>query len=341
MAQVLVSPSAADSAANVAARALLNGASPRPAPPPALSAPVPSIPRRPMTDEEHAALVKAQRAAKAGVRPPRRSHSASEFDIEQQMPNHPPQPRYLYTPVLAPTQASPISPLTPLTPGLPAVMELASPSTPTTPSTNTSLPPQPPMQVRTARPKPKKPPRRAFSLMEYEPVVHTHRPSNRVSLLDLPTDIHFAIFDFLDPIDSVCFGLSSRVFYPIHRRLHGRVSLASRRNGPNTLDGPNPARPPPRSPGLVDREAIRLDGQVYCRKCGTSRCELHSHLREWMGPDREYCSVSRKFGKKAPAGARESCYKRSPKNPSACGRHTPRMRASAPVSPKLQAVQMA
>ncbi|KAL5624771.1 hypothetical protein BROUX41_004831 [Berkeleyomyces rouxiae] len=350
-----------------------------------------------------------KRSARAGVRAPRRSQSLSEYDNEQ------PPVRHVYLPSLPPTLPSPTT-STPAPPSpaprahhLSAVQENgsvpASPVTSAPSGTPGRLPPNASVSVSTTttlalrmvRPKPRKPPRRAFSLMDDEPVVHTHRPSERVSLLDLPTDIHFAIFDFLDPIDSVCFGLSSRVFYPIHFRLNGRVSLASRRHGPNTLEWAwrgagslrHPGLSPPQSPmpcttalasgfapgtppgsgfpGLTNpqtstttvskpsnqpqspssssssaasRAAIRLDGQVYCRKCGTSRCELHSHLKQWMGSDMEYCSVSCRFGRPAPPGARDVCYRRSPKNPSRCGRHAPRVRASAPVSPRMRPVDM-
>jgi hypothetical protein len=54
--------------------------------------------------------------------------------------------------------------------------------------------------------------------------------------MDLPPELHFAFFDFLDPIDSTCLGLTNKHFYAIHRRLHGTVSLTVRRDGPNDLE---------------------------------------------------------------------------------------------------------
>ncbi len=79
-------------------------------------------------------------------------------------------------------------------------------------------------------------PRRSYSVMDYEPIPHHHRPSARMTLLDLPSELHFAIFDFLDPIDSTCLGLTNKHFYDIHRRMHGTISLSARRDGPNELE---------------------------------------------------------------------------------------------------------
>ncbi len=48
--------------------------------------------------------------------------------------------------------------------------------------------------------------RRSYSVMDTEPLPHYHRPSSRLALMDLPNELHFAIFDFLDMIDSTCLG---------------------------------------------------------------------------------------------------------------------------------------
>jgi hypothetical protein len=165
-----------------------------------------------------------------------------------------------------------------------------------------------------------------------------------MSITDLPSELLYATFDFLDLIDSTCFGLTSKHFYAIHRDLHGFVSLSSRRHGPNDLEWawrlaghliqhPNH----PRSAdtvvvtsmitGTAKGQALaRLwpHKQVYCRKCGTSRCELHRHLREWMGTDSgrsEYCHCTQRFGPPASEGVRGFCYMPSPKKPHHCGRH--------------------
>ncbi|KAM7199361.1 hypothetical protein V8F20_005756 [Naviculisporaceae sp. PSN 640] len=184
-------------------------------------------------------------------------------------------------------------------------------------------------------------PRRSYSVTDREPIPHHHRPSSTVSLEDLPAELHFAIFDFLDPIDSTCLGLTSKHFYAIHRRMRGTVSLSTRRDGPNELEWawhlagaivkassalePNPAAgATTNTQGLSERSALsklRVRGQGYCRKCGITRCELHKHIQEWMGEGLEYCSVKQKFGPAAQEGAKPYCYMSKPGDKSRCGRH--------------------
>jgi hypothetical protein len=186
---------------------------------------------------------------------------------------------------------------------------------------------------------------RSYSVMDYEPVPFTHRPGTTLQLSHLPAELHYAIFDFLDPIDSVCLALTGRHFYAVHRKLHGRVSLAARREGPNDMEwvwrhaGPFLLSPSPNNrdrdrDGERDRESdggaekrnslamLSPRGQVYCRKCRTARCELNKHIREWMGPDLEYCLVTEKYGPPAQEGAKGFCYRSSPRHPNRCGRHT-------------------
>ncbi|RYC54931.1 hypothetical protein CHU98_g11282, partial [Xylaria longipes] len=45
-------------------------------------------------------------------------------------------------------------------------------------------------------------PHRSYSVMDYEPVPFTHQPGTKLQLAHLPAELHYAIFDFLDPIDS-------------------------------------------------------------------------------------------------------------------------------------------
>lgn len=162
----------------------------------------------------------------------------------------------------------------------------------------------------------------------------------------LPSELHMAIFDFLDPIDSTCLGLTNKHFYSIHRRLHGSVPLSARRDGPNELEWAWHLHFAGRAelyktPLVVvdgsgadektaedqEREriraltALRVRGQAYCRKCGICRCELHKHIQEWMPEGMEYCSVKRKFGPVAGEGSKEFCYLSSPRDPGRCGRH--------------------
>ncbi|KOS20336.1 hypothetical protein ESCO_006231 [Escovopsis weberi] len=213
--------------------------------------------------------------------------------------------------------------------------------------------PQAPQPLR--RPK-IPPPRRSHSATDKEPEhADPSQPTGRLTLLDLPSELHYTILDFLDPIDGVCFGLAHSRLYSIHRRKNGIVPLSSRYNGPNDREwawrgarspvraGPeaeaksetaktyskkdDAAAPAPTmeaGEGAVrprDLEDLRVRGQIYCRKCGTSRCELHRHLKGWFGEGREYCEVKQMYG--APAGpqAKSYCYMPSPKNPHRCGRH--------------------
>ncbi|KAI0400484.1 hypothetical protein F4802DRAFT_601985 [Xylaria palmicola] len=168
-------------------------------------------------------------------------------------------------------------------------------------------------------------PPRSYSVMDYEPVPLTHRPGAALQLMHLPAELHYAVFDFLDPIDSVCLALTSRHFYAVHWRLHGRVSLASRREGPNDMEWVwRHAGPFQRAPSGKQNALALLSprGQVYCRKCRTARCELHKHIHEWMGGGVEYCLVTEKFGPVARPGAKGFCYRSSPRHPNRCGRHT-------------------
>ncbi|KAI1808181.1 hypothetical protein F4811DRAFT_549272 [Daldinia bambusicola] len=199
----------------------------------------------------------------------------------------------------------------------------ASPAVLTPRGTNHAQPKRPPMPAQL----------RSYSVTDVEPVPFTHQPGVALTLEDLPPELHYAIFDFLDPIDSTCLGLTSKHFYSIHKRMHGKVPLSARREGPNDMEwvwrntfisGPFVA-----SSGVGKQNSLALlspRGQVYCRKCRTARCELHNHIREWVGDDKEYCEVSQKFGPAASEKARAFCYRSSPRHPHRCGRHTRQQR---------------
>lgn len=173
------------------------------------------------------------------------------------------------------------------------------------------------------------PPRRSYSVTDCEPVPPDQpKPPKDYTLLDLPSELHYVIFDQLDPIDSVCLGLTNSNLYQIHRRLHGTVALSSRYSGPNDMEwawrgaGPLVHRQPHAAEAKENSiEQMRVRGQVYCRKCGISRCELHRHLRDWVGEGYEYCSIKETYGPPAPEGSKQYCYMKSPKNPHRCGRH--------------------
>ncbi|KAI5927212.1 hypothetical protein F4810DRAFT_350585 [Camillea tinctor] len=181
-------------------------------------------------------------------------------------------------------------------------------------------------------------PQRSYSLMDVEPVPWTHQPGVTLTLPLLPPELHYALYDFLDPIDGTCLALTSKHFYAIYRHVYpgAPVSLAARREGPNDMEwvwrnaGSFVSSPGGKNDGGGKQNSLAVlspQGQVYCRKCRTQRCELHKHIREWMGDAREYCEVTQKFGRKAPAGAKAFCFRSSPKHPHRCGRHTRQQRA--------------
>ncbi|OIW29152.1 hypothetical protein CONLIGDRAFT_578185 [Coniochaeta ligniaria NRRL 30616] len=224
------------------------------------------------------------------------------------------------------------------------------PATPPTPSQTPDTPPEQQRLARPARPA-LGPPRRSYSVMNYEPLPHHHRPpprgSDGLSLMDLPGELHYAIFDFLDPIDSTCLGLTNKHLYAIHRRMHGTVPLSTRRDGPNELEWAwhlhiaAKGSAVDRNPAVFVTEdgsgqaktreekekekhmlaKLRVKGQAYCRKCGVCRCELHKHIQDWMGEGMEYCSVKQKFGPVALEGSKPFCYMSMPRDPTRCGRH--------------------
>ncbi|EJP66310.1 hypothetical protein CRV24_009249 [Beauveria bassiana] len=214
--------------------------------------------------------------------------------------------------------------------------------------------------------KKKKPPRRSYSATDKEPedavlAPNQPRPSPHaapgvVGLLDLPPELHYALLDFLDPIDAVCLGLAHRQLYTIHRRKNSRVPLSSRYDGPNDLEwvwrgvrhhlnhrGNSSSSNSSSSssshrrkleqtsssssrdnddPPAAALDKLRVKGQVYCRKCGIARCELHRHIRSWMGDGYQYCEITERFGRPAPDGAKSYCFMSSPKDRRRCGRHS-------------------
>ncbi|PMD28230.1 hypothetical protein NA56DRAFT_5421 [Hyaloscypha hepaticicola] len=55
---------------------------------------------------------------------------------------------------------------------------------------------------------------------QYEPA-----PSTRPYLTSLPAELKYNIMENLDPVSGACLGLSSKTFYPYHRKSHRRVGL--------------------------------------------------------------------------------------------------------------------
>lgn len=178
------------------------------------------------------------------------------------------------------------------------------------------------------------PPRRSYSVMDYEPVPPEQQPSSGpITFSTLPPELHYAIFDQLDPIDATCLGLANRHFYSIHRRMHGSVPLSVRRDGPNELEWAWHKAAYPSHGGSFSMTntqgqghesnltALRVRGKGLCRKCGVSRCELQKHIRDWIPENYEYCSVRDKFVPKPGEEAKAHCYMSNPTNATRCGRH--------------------
>ena len=193
------------------------------------------------------------------------------------------------------------------------------------------------------------PPQRTRSVTGYVPSNITARPSRRLQLGDLPTEIHDAIFDFLDDIDATVLGLTSGHFYAIQRARIGKVPLDLTRMCPNDLEWcwrawghlfqqctPDVLKQtyPLRttkdcSPDTIGRygelSAYRLKGQQWCNHCQHCRCQLWRHITSFF-PGSEFCSISRKFGPVRQQPVSNNlwwCHRKSPQNPKLCGRHQP------------------
>ncbi|KAJ4003179.1 hypothetical protein NW752_011647 [Fusarium irregulare] len=141
--------------------------------------------------------------------------------------------------------------------------------------------------------------------------VHRISPTITTTLLDLPPELHYAVFEHLDPVDSTCLGLTNTQLYAIHRRLHGRLSLDTGRQGPNDMEWAWRGSGYPGSP-LSDH---------FCDKCGPFRCQLYRHISGFFQKDSEYCAVRQKFVSPSLDREKESCFRSKPRQPMICGRH--------------------
>lgn len=272
-------------------------------------------------------------------RAPRRAFSSNDFPVYSPQPSHPGSA--ITSPALGPSDSHSFFSLQPATasstpfsstPGTPTLESPGSPDTnlaTVISSRYTTAVPHPCAAASLIRPA-LPGPQRSYSVMDYVPVPVLQRPGEKLQLVHLPAELHFAIFDFLDDIDSTCLGLTSKHFYYIQRRMRGTVPLSARRAGPNDMEWIWRLAGPLIAKGQSEESAVNSvlpRGQVYCRKCGVSRCELHKHIQEWMGEGAEYCEVRQKFGPRAPADAKRNCYRSSPRHPHRCGRHTRQQRA--------------
>lgn len=265
-----------------------------------------------MSREEHAQRMRELNMKRGLMRAPRRGWSMTEYQGDGSVPQAPHfQTLHFERPATIPENA-------PL--ALPATVSPAPPSTP-------AIEKPAKVEVTQVPRRPKlPPPRRSYSVMDYEPAPPNQpKPSTRLTLVDLPSELHYLFCDYLDPIDSVCFGLAHSKLYAIHRRKRpGKIALSSRYSGPNDMEwawrgAGQLTRSSAQDMGELSR--MRVKGQVYCRKCGISRCELHRHLREWMGTGWEYCEIKEMYGPVPGDDAKSYCYMSSPKNPNRCGRH--------------------
>ncbi|KEY65038.1 hypothetical protein S7711_07373 [Stachybotrys chartarum IBT 7711] len=277
-----------------------------------------------MSREEHAQRMK-ELVMKRGIRAPRRGWSMTDYQSDNAV--QPPSN----------SAASHVSHEAAIPENEPLSASSGTPS-PTTEVVNAGPRAEPVKQQVVQLPQRPKlpPPRRSYSVMDYEPAPPgLPKPSARLGLLNLPSELHYAFFDFLDPIDGACFGLAHSNLYAIHKRKNGKVPLSSRYSGPNDMEwawrGAGPAPRPAVPAGIKEKELeqLRVKGQVYCRKCGISRCELHRHLKSWMGEGYEYCAIKQIYGKPAGEDAKPYCFMSSPKNPHRCGRHGRRQRLLA------------
>ncbi|KHN96979.1 uncharacterized protein MAM_05088 [Metarhizium album ARSEF 1941] len=268
--------------------------------------------------EEHAQRMKELNTKRSMKRAPRRGWSLTDYqgDQHQYMPHY--HPHYV-------SQMNRHAPIPENAVLQSSIARPDSPASSTLSSASSTVGPMVQMPLRPKMP----PPRRSQSVTDKEPEPNNERRlSVNMNLLELPSELHYALFDFLDPIDGACLGLAHSRLYSIHLRKNGKVPLSSRYSGPNDMEwawrgaGPLVRRESgDPSASLKALDNLRVKGQVYCRKCGISRCELHRHLKDWMGSEYEYCEIRKTYGRPADESARAYCYMSSPKNPHRCGRH--------------------
>ncbi|KAG5960141.1 hypothetical protein E4U58_004739 [Claviceps cyperi] len=310
------------------------------------------------SQEEHTQRMRDLSIKRTMMRAPRRGWSMSD-DLSQRSSGYHHHHARVSSPIDRHQASIPENAILPVPfsrPDSPAcsITSSTSSTSPSHSSTLSSLGPMVHLPLRS-----KIPPRRSYSVTDQEPEPqHAHAPKT-THLLDLPPELHYQLFEYLDPLDGACFGLSHPHLYAIHRRKNGSVPLHSRYPGPNDLEwawrgagpllrrgncpsrdssssssassassasaasaalvnGLSHAKDTPCSRAL---EKLQIQGQVYCRKCGISRCELHRHLRDWMGHGYEYCEIRKVYGQRAGKEAKPYCYMSSPRNRYRCGRH--------------------
>lgn len=158
----------------------------------------------------------------------------------------------------------------------------------------------------------------------------------RTLLLDLPPEIYGMLFQVLEPIDAICFGLTCSKLYTILPQKHIKTPLTRRCISTNIhewiwrdlrhlsqmrLLAQERQEPGGHAIGTCNERPQAKDERC-CQKCGISPCELYRHIDSWMGHDYEYCEVTQRFGRPAPKWGQPDCFMSKNINNHHCGRHT-------------------
>lgn len=105
-------------------------------------------------------------------------------------------------------------------------------------------------------------------------------------LIALPPELQLRVFDLLDRCSSTCLGLSTRIFYRLHKAARGIVPLCA---------------------------FYFIPGGSDCRGF-----RLHVLLKEWAGPELLYCELRDKFVDRTSLEIERIERAKIPENP--CGR---------------------
>jgi hypothetical protein len=90
-----------------------------------------------------------------------------------------------------------------------------------------------------------------------------------LTLVGIPPELHLELFQHLDKVTSTCLGLTCKIFYSIHRAIHGKVKL--------------------KSPSGTPTYMVHPDGRTR---------DLTRLISKWMGPDYHWMGWERgKFKK--------------------------------------------
>lgn len=206
-----------------------------------------------MSREEHAQRMRELNMKRSMMRAPRRGWSMTDYQGD-----HAPTHSFHATAAHVDRQVS-----------IPENAVLPSPAMPPASSTmdeSVQIPRRPKMP----------PPRRSYSVTDKEPepvAPGQPRPSGRMTILDLPSELHYSLFDFLDPIDGVCLGSPTRGCMPFTSESTARSRCAAGTRGPTIENGPGEALA--RSSARWSRSATRLPA-VWTSFVSRVRCIAES-----------------------------------------------------------------